>query len=235
MNEADASPGNGAPAAPPTPAEPPASPAAPAPAPAVSIDQVKNLIGEQLTGFKNGFFAELRRAGVLGKEKPNGDPPAAPAAAPTSPPAGGLTEADLEARLEQERVITRAQVENKLSDAAIKRMKSALRSEKPEDVSGWVTSYLADMGLARTSETPPAPTAPPAVPNAAPISDRGSPAPAGAVGWRYEMNNPIGMSAAARAQMDAELGVEKARKMRLEAARNQAATMRVVFGPNQKG
>lgn len=235
MNEADGSPGNGAPAAtPPAPAAPAAAPTAPETPPAVSLDQVKGLIGEQLSGFKNGFFAELRKAGLLGKDKPANEP-ATPAAAPTSAPqAGALTEAELDARLEQERVITRAQVENKLSDAAVKRMKSALRAEKPDDVGDWVTSYLADLGLARTTstETPPTPPAVPAVPNTAPISDRGSPAPAGAVGWRYELTNPIGMSAAARAQMDAELGVEKARKMRLEAARNQAANLKVKFGPS---
>jgi hypothetical protein len=45
------------------------------------------------------------------------------------------------------------------------------------------------------------------------------------------MTNPIGMSPQARAQMDAELGVEKARKMRLEAARGQAEQMRVTTKP----
>ena len=39
------------------------------------------------------------------------------------------------------------------------------------------------------------------------------------------------MSSAARAQMDAELGVEKARRMRLDAARTQAAQLKVAIGP----
>lgn len=232
MNEADGSPGGAA--VPATPAESPAATVTPAPAPAVSLDQVKSLIGEQLGGFKNGFFAELRKAGLLGKDKSSPDPTATPSAATPSaaaPAMSGLTEAELDARLEQERVITKAQVENKLSDAAIKRMKSALRAEKPEDVGAWTSAYLADLGLVRTQESNPATPSVPVVPNAAPLSDRGSPAPAGAVGWRYELNNPIGMSAVSRAQMDAELGVEKARKMRLEAARGQAATMKVAFGP----
>jgi hypothetical protein len=233
MIEADGSPGGGA--APALPAEPPAESAAPAPAPAVSLDQVKSLIGEQLGGFKNGFFAELRKAGLLGKEKSSPDPTATPSASNSAaaPAMTGLTEAELDARLEQERVITKAQVENKLSDAAVKRMKSALRTEKPEDVGAWTSAYLADLGLVRTnneSSTTVTPSAP-VLPNTAPISDRGSPAPAGAVGWRYELSNPIGMSAAARAQMDAELGADKARRMRIEAAQTQAEKMRVTFGP----
>jgi hypothetical protein len=225
MTEEDGSPGGGAaPLAQPAPI---ADQPAPESAPNVTPDQVKSWIGEALGGFKNEFFANARRAGLLGKEKPTAETP--PSAAPAMT---GLTEADLEARLEQERVITRVQVEHKLPDSAVKRMKNALKAERPEDVSAWTSSYLADLGLARTTEpsTPPAAHIP-VVPNAAPISDRGSPAPNGSVGWRYELSNPIGMSAAARAQMDAELGVEKARKMRLEAARNQAGNLRVAFGP----
>jgi hypothetical protein len=227
MTEADGSPGGGA--APASPAEPPAEPAAPAPAP-VTVDQVKSLMAETLNGFKNAMFADMRKAGVLGKEKP-AEPSSTPSPSAVAPASTGLTEADLETRLEQERVITKAQVENKLTDAQVKRMKSALRAEKPDDVSTWTTSYLADLGLVRTEPATPTPPTVPAVPNAAPISDRGSPAPNGAVGWKYELSNPMGMSSAARAQMDAELGAEKARKMRLEAAQAQAARMQVVINP----
>jgi hypothetical protein len=227
MNEADGSPGNGAPPADaPAPAAPTAAPTASEPPAPSIVDQVASLIDTKLKAFENGFFANARKAGVLGKDKPAPDTSVASVAQAST----GLTEADLEARLEQERVITRLQVENKLSDAAVKRMKSALKADRPDDIAAWTGSYLADLGLARTNDNPATPPIHVA-PSTAPISDRGSPAPNGQVGWRYELSNPIGMSAAARAQMDAELGEDKARRMRLDAARKQNGSMRVVFGP----
>jgi hypothetical protein len=237
MNEADGSPGNAAPATPtpPAPAAPNAAPTAPE-QPALTVEAIANIVATtvdtKIKAFENGFFANARKAGLLGKDKSAPDSSATPNAT-AAPSTTALTEAELDARLEQERVITKAQVENKLSDAAVKRMKSALRTEKPEDVGAWTSAYLADLGLVRTnneSSTTVTPSAP-VLPNTAPISDRGSPAPAGAVGWRYELSNPIGMSAAARAQMDAELGADKARRMRIEAAQTQAEKMRVTFGP----
>jgi hypothetical protein len=227
MNEADASPGGGA--APTVTPTPPANQAA-SEAPAnVTADQVSNLITEKFKALQNEFFASARKAGLLEKPKSNETPSATPSAA--APASSGLSAADVEAMLDQERVITRAQVEHKLTDAQIKRMKSALKAEKPEDISTWTTGYLADMGLTRANETSTPTPAAPIAPNTAPISDRGSPAPNGAAGWKFELSNPIGMSAAARAQMDAELGSEKARQMRLEAARSQAERMRVVVKP----
>lgn len=181
-------------------------------------------VDAKLKAFQNEFFANARKAGLLKKDEA---PAPASAAAPAST---GLTITEVESLLERERVITRVATEHKLTDAQVKRMKGLLAAEKPEDVSGWASSFVTDMGFVRTNAETPTTTVPIA-PNAAPISDRGSPAPAGAVGWKYELSNPIGMSAAARAQMDAELGVDKARKMRLEAARNQASTVRVSVGP----
>jgi hypothetical protein len=232
MTEADASPGNGAPAAPPVPAEPPAAPAAPAPV-GVTVDQVKNLMTEMLAGFKNATFAELRKAGALGKDKSsaestNPSPSVSPTAAAPAP--SGLTEAVLEARLEQERVITRVQVENKLTDAQVKRMKTALKVEQPEDAASWASAYLTDLGLVRQAETAPTQVTPitQPQPNGQPISDKGAPSPGGVVNWEREFaENPIGMSPAARGAMDAKHGAEKARKMRLEAAQVQAARIKV--------
>lgn len=227
MNEADASPGGGA--VPAVPAEPPAAPAAPAPA-AVTVDQVKSLMTEMLTGFKNATFAELRKAGALGKDKPSTespkDPPSAtPAAA--APASSGLTEAALEARFEQERVITRVQVENKLTDAQVKRMKNALRTEQPEDAASWASAYLTDLGLVRTTETAQTTPAPVPQPSGQPISDKGSPAPGGVVAYERELaENPVGMSQAARNAMDAKYGVEKARKMRVDAAQAQLSRIK---------
>ena len=228
MNEADGSSGNGAPAAPSAPPAPAAEPTAPV-TPAASTVDISAVVDAKLKAFQNEFFANARKAGLLKK-----DESATPAPQPTtsaSSAQAGLSMSDVEAMLERERVITRVATEHKLSDAVVKRMKGMIAAEKPDDVSGWVSSFVTDMGLARTSEPTPATPSPAVVPNTAPLSDRGSPAPNGAVGWRYELNNPIGMSAAARAQMDAELGVDKARKMRLDAARNQASTMKVAFGP----
>lgn len=226
MNEADASPGGGA--SPAAPVEPAAANPATAPAPAVSVDQVKSLMTEMLGGFKNALFADMRRAGVLGKEKATETPTPAPATAAASAPVStGLSAADVEAMLEQERVITRVQFENKLTDAQIKRMKAALKADKPEDVSTWTSTYLADMGLVRQADSNPVPTIQPQ-PAGAPISDKGSPAPGGVTNWEREYaENPLGMSTAAKALMDAKHGVEKARKMRLEAAQAQAARIRV--------
>ena len=228
MNEADTSPGGGAvPVATPAPTAAPTAPETPP----LTIDVVKNQVADQLKTFQNEFFANARKAGLLEKGKASGETPSA-ASTPTAVPAQtGLTEEVLEARFEQERVLTRVQLENKLTDAQLRRMKSAIKAEQPTDISSWTSTYLADMGLVRTEPSTTTTPSTPVVPSAAPISDRGSPAPNGAVGWRYELSNPIGMSAAARAQMDAELGADKARKMRLEAAQAQAAQMRVVFGP----
>lgn len=184
MNEADSSPGNGAPAAPPDPATPPASPAA---AP-IDVDAlVTRLVGavdERFTTLSNGLFANARKAGLLGKEKPADpapapQPPQAPAP-PTHVAATGISMADVESMLEQERVFTRAATEHKLTDAQVKRMKNALKADKPEDISAWTTTFLADMGLVKSSPPPAAPAALPATtpaPAKPNISDRGTAAP----------------------------------------------------------
>ena len=229
MTEEGASPGGGA--APPAPAQPPATPAAPPEAPDI-VSQLSKLIDDKLTAQRNGIFADLRKAGALGKEKTPETPPATPLAAPAvASPAQGMTAAEVEAMLERERAVTRATVEHKLTDAQIKRMRSALKAENPDDVSTWSAAYLADMGLAKASTpTQPAPATPvaPTAPTQPPASDKGSPAPGGVLNWEAEFAaNPIGMSPAARQLMDAKHGVEKARQMRLKAAEEQAARIRV--------
>lgn len=226
MNEEDGSPGGGA--VPPAQPAPTAAPTAPE-SPPLTAESVATLVASaidaKLNGFENKLFANARKAGLLKK-----DEPATPAPTAAAPASTGLSAADVESMLERERVITRVATEHKLTDAQVKRMKGALSAEKPEDVTGWVQSFVTDMGFVRPTETPAnAPIA--VVPNAAPISDRGSPAPNGQVGWKYEFSNPMGMSKQAIAQMNAELGEEKARRMRLDAARTQAETMRVVINP----
>lgn len=230
MNEADGSPGGGA--VPAVPAEPPAAPAAPAPA-AVTVDQVKSLMTEMLTGFKNATFAELRKAGALGKEKSSPDPTAAPS--PQSPAAAvpastGLSLAEVEAMLEQQRVVTRAAVEHKLTDAQVKRLNNALKTDKPEDIAAWTNTYLTDMALVKQPDQPSTPVTPASAPQpgGAPISDKGSPAPGSGSNWHREFaDNPLGMSAAAITAMNAELGVEVARKKRIEAVNARGSQIRV--------
>ena len=110
---------------------------------------------------------------------------------------------DVEALLERERVITRVATEHKLTDAQVKRMKGLLSAEKPEDVSGWVSSFVTDMGLVRTNEPSTTVAAPVVVQSTdTPISDKGSPAPGGVVNWERELaERPLSMSPAARAAM----------------------------------
>lgn len=179
MNEVDASPGGGA--APAAPAEPTAAPTAPVFDPDALVSRLMGAVEEKLTAHQNATNAALRKAGVF-KDKPAGESPT-PTQPTTSAPSvqAGLSMADVEAMLERERVITRAATEHKLSDAVVKRMKGMLTAEKPEDVSGWVSSFVADMGLAKAAPAPSSAqptsqqaTPAPAKPN---ISDRGAAAP----------------------------------------------------------
>lgn len=235
MNEEGGSPGGGS--APP-PAVPPASTAATPPVEtAIPVSQLKAVVSEAFGELRNGLFADLRKAGALGKEKPSAESPATPTPPSAAAPAQtGLSMADVEAMLEQDRAITRAQIEHKLNDAQVRRMKSALKADKPEDVGTWATAYLSDMGLVRT-ETPTTTTttaSTPALPGGPPISDKGSPAPGGVTNWEREFaDNPLGMSEAARALMDAKHGTEKARRMRIEAAQRQGERISVVANPQR--
>jgi hypothetical protein len=228
MNEVDGSSGNGAPAPPPAPAESAAAPPTPAPA-AVTLDQVKSLMAETLNGFKNAMFADMRKAGALGKDKPAEPPAPAPAPSAAAPASPGLTMDEVKAIVARDRALTLAAAEHKLTPQQVARMTSALDAEKPEDPGTWAKTYLADMGLARTAEQS-TPATPVPQPTAVPTSDKGSPAPGGVVNWEREFaENPAGMSQAARALMDAKHGADKARKMRVEAAQSQLARIKVAI------
>ncbi len=142
MNEVDSSPGGGAV----TPAQA-AVPAQGAPVVAsIPVEQAKAMFGEMLGEFRNGIFADLRKAGAFGKEKPA----EATNAGTTASPAG-ISAADVKTMLERERVITRAATQHALNDAQLKRMNSALGADNPEDVSAWTSSYLTDMGLVKAT------------------------------------------------------------------------------------
>ena len=233
MNEADSSPGNGAPAAPPDPAEPQAQ-AAPAPdlSQLVSqiVTQVTATVEERLAAQENKIFANLRKAGALGKDKtePTQTASTAPASAPPAPAATSADE--VRAIIARERAITFAAVENKLTTQQIARITSAIEAEKPDEPAAWVKSFLADMGIARPADQPVTPAQPVQQTNGSPISDKGSPAPGGAVAWEREFaENPIGMSKAAYALMVAKHGEAKARQMRLDASRDQASRIKVTL------
>lgn len=234
MTEEGGSPGGGA--APPAPEQPAASPVPSAEV----LDQMKSAMNEviggfrtELTSWKNGIFADLRKSGALGKAQPTETPPTpSPAPTPTAAPASAsLTMDQVETMLEQTRVIERASVENGLTDAQVKRMKGALKAEAPEDVASWTKAYLADMGLVKAPATPTNPTAPnPSVSPSTqpPASDKGSPAPGGVVNWEAEFTrDPLRMSPAAKAAGEAKHGKEKFTKMRLERIAAMANGIRV--------
>ena len=233
-NQEGGSPGGGA--EPPAPAAPTAQTQGTQQAAPLDIaNVVKDVVGEALAAampkLRDGIFADLRRDGAFKKGKDEPAQTASPA------PAGSLSMADVEAMLERERVITARATRHDLSDAQIRRMKAALSGVEASQFASEADAFLNDLGLAKASQPATATTTAtqtaqaPAVPSAPaqpPISDKGSPAPGGVLDWEREFaENPIGMSAAARQRMDAKYGVEKARRMRVEAAQRQAEQIRV--------
>jgi hypothetical protein len=223
-NEEGASPGGGA--VPPAPVEPQAQAEPP-----VTMSALKELLGtlktEIVTEAKNGVNADLRRAGVFKKTKDDEPPPSAAAAAPATT---GLSAAEVQAMLKRDRVVTTRSMKHELDPAKVRWLESALQGVEPERLDEVADSFLNELGLAKAAaNTAPQPPSPQIQPGAhAPISDKGSPAPGGVLDWEREFaENPIGMSPAGRQRMDAKYGAEKARQMRLEAARAQADRIRV--------
>ena len=189
MNEADSSPGNGAPVTPPAPAEPQAQAA-----PGIDMSQlvaqlapaIASTIDEKLAAQENRIFANLRKSGALKQDRPAGEPAATsqPSQSAPSVAQAGMTQADmdarLDARLELERVIATREGKHGLNEAQSKRLRSALGGVSRESLAAEADSYLADMGLVK-AQTPPAqatqaqaPATAPAKPN---VSDRGAAAP----------------------------------------------------------
>lgn len=227
--------GGGSGAAPPAPApagDPPAPPPAPAPAPAsgeITFTPEQQALVNKLVG----------KAREEGRSAAKATTPA-PAQAPTPPSApekvtieslaAQLAETQLRARFDK-RAAKRG-----LDDDAAEDLFELYKAQKPTDDENWFAEREKRLGLKKQSSTSPpsqpsTPIQPVVVtPSAAPISDRGSPAPAQPVGWRLELaQNPLKMSQGARAAMDAELGVEKARRQRIEAAQRVAETTPVRF------
>lgn len=155
MQEADGSPGSGAPPAP-APTEPQAQ-GAPANAGAPTVD-----VAAIASAVRDAVFADLRRSGVLGKEKPKSNVEPTP-------------QANLRAL---DRAVARHPHAPKLNDAAYSRLERAFADESPADASSWLKDYFEGMGIVE-SATPPGPPAPPAPPqrNGPPLNGGTPPAP----------------------------------------------------------
>jgi hypothetical protein len=184
MNEADASPGNGAPAAPAVTTEPAAS----SPASALDVDsllaRITSVVDERLSAseqrVKNATFAELRKGGHLKQEKASSE--SAPASQPTtSAPSAqaGFSMADVEALLERKDVVATRAAKYGLNESQKKRFESAMAGVAREVLQAEADAFLADMGLAKQSPAPQPAISQPAQPAAAKpnISDRGSASP----------------------------------------------------------
>lgn len=239
MKEEDGSPGGGA-APPPAPAEPQATNGATPAEPSVPVSQIKSVMVDAFAELRNGLFADLRKAGALGKEKaaPAPEPTPEPSQSPTAaaPASTGLSAADVQSMLVQERVFARAEAEHKLTDAQMEWMRSALKGTTADELPTKASAFLRSMGIAKgASETQPTTATSPAhQPSGPPISDKGAPAPGGVNAWQREFSeNPIGMSPAAVAAMMSEHGAEKARRMIVEAGMRQAERIKLQSKPTR--
>jgi hypothetical protein len=144
-------------------AQTPAEPQAQGAAPAFDLDAFAAKVAEQT---RNSMFAELRKAGVLGKQPKSVEAPANVGPAPAQPDMSRLRQFD--------RAIARTG--QALQDAAIARMESAFVAESPSDADAWVREYLGSFGVAAPQPTPSqTATAPARV--GPPASDGGAPPP----------------------------------------------------------
>lgn len=157
MTEADGSPGNGAAPPAPAPAEPPAQGA-----PVVDVEAIKAAAAQAA---RDAAYAELRRNGALGKDKPKANGEAVPTPAPP-PDLGRLRQLD--------RAVARTPHAARLSDAAYSRLERAFIEEAPSDAGVWLKDYFEGLGIAPTA-APAASTAQPPARSASPVSDGGTP------------------------------------------------------------
>ena len=178
MSEEGASPGGGA--APTPPAEPPAS----TPAPSLDVDslitRLTGVIDEKITASQNATHAALRKAGVFEKVKTTEPAPSTPTTSAPAVAQAGVSMADLDARLEMERVVASREAKHSLTEAQVKRLRGTLNGVSREQLAAEADAYLNDVGLVKAVTPPPAPATPqPATPQAAKpnISDRGGAAP----------------------------------------------------------
>ncbi len=199
MNEADASPGNGAAAAPVAPVEPTAAPTAPVLDVDALMTRLSGVIDEKLSAHKNSTFAELRKAGAFKQDKPTESSPTQPTQSAPVVAQAGLTGADLDARFELERVISIREGKYGLSEAQTRRLRASLSGVPRESMATEADSYLSDMGLAAAKPQPatqPTAQAAPAQPAKQNISDRGTAAPTDTRDFEGVLNSrPLEMTA----------------------------------------
>lgn len=177
MNEADSSPGNGAPPAVATSAEPTAAPTAPALDVDSLMSRLSGVIDEKLSAHQNAINAGLRKANVFKQDKPT-EPTVQPTTSASVATQAGLTGADLDSRFELERVIASREGKHGLNEAQARRLRSALSGVPRESFASEADSYLADMGLVKAATPPITQVQTPAPATAKPnISDRGAAAP----------------------------------------------------------
>ncbi len=182
MNEEDASPGGGAP----TPVETTAPQAQGAAQPTyVTMDALKSVLTEAMTGMRNGFHADLRKAGVYDTKPTKAAAPADVPSATAAPMASGQT-VDVQQMLARESAFVRAVAPAGLSDEQYAFVDETYRAVNPPDPRAWAAGFLKAMGIGKTNASPPptndtkqAPVpgvvVPAAVQRVAP--DLGSPAP----------------------------------------------------------
>lgn len=145
-------------------AQPSAEPQAQGAAPAFDLDAFAAKVAEQT---RNSMFAELRKAGVLGKQPKSVEAPANVGPAPAQPDLSRLRQFD--------RAIARTG--QSLQDAAVARMESAFLAEAPTDADAWVRDYLGSFGVAAPPTQPPTHNATAPARVGPPASDGGAPPP----------------------------------------------------------
>lgn len=167
MSEADTA-GGGNGAAPVVTPETPAPPAAPTPVVPAPIDA--NAIATQV---RDSLFAELRRAGVLGKQpKPkDGDPPPTPVATPPQFDPFAMRKLDF--------ALNKIGIAADLNQSQYERAHRDFATESPVDAESWAKDYFHGFRSAAPQPIAAAAAAPaPKTPqNPQPASDRGSPPP----------------------------------------------------------
>jgi hypothetical protein len=233
MNEEGSSPGGGAPT--PAPESPAANQGAPVAAP--SITDIQSAVAAQLSDFKNGFFADLRKTGVLDKGKPSPTAPAAapvPIEAPAAPAShGGMTAADVQTLMARDRAFHRVVATAGLTEEQFAFVEETRNAVNPPDPGAWASTFLKTMGLGHkpaTQQAAPAPAAPAvAIPNPANnISDRG-PATAGDVRdvKTYVQTRPLEMTSSDFERLQLKEGREKALQIVQESVNSHLRSIRL--------
>jgi hypothetical protein len=234
MNEEGASPGGGASQAPVE--SPAANQGAPAAVP--SVADIQSAVAAQLAEFKNGFFADLRKAGAI--DKPKSAPSAAVAQAPVEAPAAptaAQAAPDFEASYARERAFTRVIDKAGLTPEQEAFVEETYRQLKPSDPAAWATTFLKNMGIGAKNAPVPTATqqatqvaASPAVPPrpTTNISDRG-PATAGDVRdvETFVQTRPLEMTSSDFERLQLKVGREKALQMVQESVNAKLRTIRM--------